>query len=152
MSREKQSELKKKGYEKVLKLSKKLQKHIERNLNIKHINYKIQYILHDPFTFVNAYTKISKNKGALTRGYNDDNIMEYFGLKQATKLARKKKMSMKKIFVKYGKKLDISITTKSIKAEIVRYTEFSDLTQLIYRRKNQIHKPITPMDSDPFRI
>lgn len=88
MSREKQSELKKKGYEKVLKLSKKLQKHTERNLNIKHTNYKIQYILHDPFTFVNAYTKISKNKGALTKGYNDDNIMEYFGLEQATNLAK----------------------------------------------------------------
>jgi hypothetical protein len=48
-------------------------------------------LLHDPFTFVNAYTKISKNKGALTKGYKDSSDMGYFGLKKAQIIANKTK-------------------------------------------------------------
>jgi retron-type reverse transcriptase len=88
LSQKERSELIKKGYEQIQQLSKKLKKHTKRNENLNHINYKIHYLLHDPFTFVNAYTKISKNKGALTEGYDDDNIMEYFGLTQAKKIAK----------------------------------------------------------------
>jgi len=45
--------------------------------------------LHDPFIFVNAYTKISKNKGALTKGYKDNSDIEYFGLEKAQIIANK---------------------------------------------------------------
>ncbi len=48
-----------------------------RNLNIKHINNKINYLLCDPFIFVNVYANISKNKGALTKGIpSDEEIMK----------------------------------------------------------------------------
>ena len=52
--------------------AKKLIRHTERNKNTTHINHKVQHLLYDPFTFVNAYAKISKNKGALTEGHKDD--------------------------------------------------------------------------------
>lgn len=74
---------------KIKKLSNKLDKHTERNKNTSHINYKIHYLLHDPFTFVNAYTKISKNKEALTKGYEDNSDIEYFGLEKAQIIANK---------------------------------------------------------------
>jgi nicotine oxidoreductase len=70
-------------------LSKRLRDHAERNKDGEHINHKIFYLLHDPFTFVNAYAKISKNAGALTEGYNEDGMMRLFGLEQATKIANK---------------------------------------------------------------
>ena len=35
-----------------------------RNRNTAKINYKLHYLFCDPFTFNNAYSKISKNKGA----------------------------------------------------------------------------------------
>lgn len=42
-----------------------------RNLNTDHINYKIYYLLENPSTIIDAYSKISKNKGALTKGFED---------------------------------------------------------------------------------
>lgn len=69
-----------KGQKENLKEGKSLEKHTKRNLNTKHINYKFMYLLHDPFTFVNAYTKIIKNKGALTEGHEDEGEIELFGL------------------------------------------------------------------------
>lgn len=69
-------------------LGKQLMKYADRNLNTKHINRKIFFLLRDPFIYINAYAKISKNKGALTKGYQDDNMMEYFGKAEAEKLAR----------------------------------------------------------------
>ena len=36
----------------VEKLSKKLRQHGNRNKNTEHINHKIFYLFHDPFTFV----------------------------------------------------------------------------------------------------
>lgn len=71
--------IKNKGLKKIERLGLKLRKHVERNQNLKHINYKIFYLLHEPFTYVNAYKNISKNKGSLTKGYEDEKIMEYFG-------------------------------------------------------------------------
>ena len=70
------------------RLGDKLKKHTKRNENTQHINYKIFHLLKDPFIFVNAYTKISKNRGALSKGYKDSNIMKYFGTKQAKRLAK----------------------------------------------------------------
>ena len=62
-SKEEKHLIKKLGEKKILKLGKKLKQHTKRNSNTNHINYKIFHLLYDPFTFVNAYTKISKNKG-----------------------------------------------------------------------------------------
>lgn len=84
--------LAKEGINLIKKLSKRLIEHTKRNKNTKHINYKIHYLLHDPFTFINAYTKISKNKGALTKGYKDENVMQLFGLVKAENIAKKIKM------------------------------------------------------------
>lgn len=77
------------GIEKIEKLGKSLKGHTRRNLDTSHINYKIQYLLHDPFTFVNAYAKISNNKGAFTKGVENDNIIQLFGLEKANNLAKK---------------------------------------------------------------
>jgi hypothetical protein len=89
LSKKERKNLIERGKKQIKKLSYKLDRHTERNKNTSHINYKINYLLHDPFTFVNAYTKISKNKGALTKGYKDDGDIEYFGLKKAKILAEK---------------------------------------------------------------
>lgn len=70
----------------ILRKAKKLSKHTERNINTNHINYKLFYLLLDPFTFVNAYTKISKNKGALTKGHEDEGTMKYFGIDAAKRI------------------------------------------------------------------
>ena len=43
--------------------AKKLIRHTERNKHTTHVNYKVHHLLHDPFIFVNACAKISKNKG-----------------------------------------------------------------------------------------
>ena len=74
------------GKTEILRKAKKFNKHTKRNLNTNHINYKLFYLLLDPFTFVNAYTKISKNKGALTKGHEDEGTMEYFGIDAAKRI------------------------------------------------------------------
>ena len=50
-----------------------------RNPNTKNQNNGLYHLLCQPLTFVNAYSKISKNLGALTKGYKDEAIMQYFG-------------------------------------------------------------------------
>lgn len=74
---------------KIAHLGKDLSRLVQRNTNTQHINYKIHYLLCDPFTFANAYAKISKNVGALTPGANDDEIMAFFGKANAIELANK---------------------------------------------------------------
>lgn len=76
------------GKKKIENLGKFLEKHAERNQNTKHINRKIFHLLRHPFIYVNAYLKISKNRGALTKGYQDEGLMAYFGIEQAKKLSR----------------------------------------------------------------
>jgi group II intron reverse transcriptase/maturase len=74
----------------ILIRAKKLENFTSRNTNTSHKNYKIHYLLHDPFTFVNAYAKVSKNKGALTKGVSTDSeLMSYFGLTNAENIAKK---------------------------------------------------------------
>lgn len=73
----------------ITKLGKKLSRHVYRNEDTGHINHKIQYLLHDPFTYINAYTKISKNKGALTKGHFDEGDVQLFGIEKAKALAKK---------------------------------------------------------------
>lgn len=89
MKKEKTSYTRIEGKENIDKLAFRLREHTKRNKNPGHINYKIHHLLHDPFTFVNAYTKISKNRGALTEGYNDEGVMKLFGLETATSIAKK---------------------------------------------------------------
>jgi group II intron reverse transcriptase/maturase len=61
-----------------------------RNEDVNHINYKIYYLLCNPFIYVNAYAKISKNPGALTKGIkSDDEIMTFFGKSNAENIAQK---------------------------------------------------------------
>ena len=63
----------------------------KRNENINHINYKIHYLLCDPFTYVNAYAKKSFGcKGALTKGIaKDEELIRFFDYKNAVKIANK---------------------------------------------------------------
>lgn len=62
----------------------------QRNQNTQHKNFKLYHLLCAPFTFINAYVKISKNKGALTKGPNKDGeIRKYFGFKDANQIATK---------------------------------------------------------------
>lgn len=77
------------GVEFIESLGIALGEHTKRNKDTSHVNYKIHYLLHDPFTFVNAYAKISKNKGALAKGFDDDNVIQLFGLEKATNIAKK---------------------------------------------------------------
>lgn len=88
-SKEERKEFIKTEKEHIKKLGRELEKHIKRNININHINYKIHHLLRDPFIFISAYAKISKNRGALTKGYKDSNVMVYFGQNQAKKIAKK---------------------------------------------------------------
>ena len=63
-------------------LSKKffhLEEHTRRNKDTKHINYKIYYLLCNPYTFANAYAKINKNKGTIF----------FFGRSNAKEIAKK---------------------------------------------------------------
>lgn len=70
-------------------LSKALRAFSERNQLTSNVNYKVYHLLCQPFTFVNAYSKFSKNKGAYTLGYKDENIMEFFGKLNAQAIANK---------------------------------------------------------------
>lgn len=120
-----------KGKKLIEQKSKKLTEHTKRNQKTSHINYKIFYLLHDPYTFVNAYAKISKNKGALTEGHEDDKIMEFFGLRKAEKIANQIKgdqykfKSVKRTWIdKPGKKkkrpIDVPSQSDRIVQEAIR--------------------------------
>lgn len=74
-------------------LGTRFHKFVQRNQNGIHINYKIHHLLHDPFIFVNAYAKITKNKGAMTEKHDNEGIMKFFGLNEATKIATKIKQN-----------------------------------------------------------
>lgn len=77
-------------FDKTMVKGKNFTRHTLRNKDTTHINYKIYHLLGDPFTFVNAYTKISKNDGALTKGISsDEEITRFFGLIEAESIARK---------------------------------------------------------------
>lgn len=116
----------------VTKLGKKLYRHTYRNKDTNHINYKIQYLLHDPFTFINAYTKISKNKGTHTKeGHLDEGDVQLFGIRKANALAKKIKEGsyqfkpVKRTWIpKPGKKkkrpVDVSTQSDRIVQEAIR--------------------------------
>jgi group II intron reverse transcriptase/maturase len=67
-----------------------LNKLVHRNQNTKQMNYKLHHLLHDPFIYINAYSKISKNKGALSKGViKDEDVMQSFSLEKAQHIANK---------------------------------------------------------------
>lgn len=73
--------------------SKYLENHKHRNNDTSHINYKIHYLLEKPFTYINAYARVSKNKGALTKAtQTDQEVMRLFGLEKAQSIANKVKL------------------------------------------------------------
>lgn len=133
-------------------LSKKLANFEKNNKNTKKINYKIYYLLLDPFTFINAYTKISKNAGALSKGYEDDNFMQMFGLSKALTIVKKMKKNdykfkpVKRTWIpKPGKKkkrpIDVPTQSDRIVQEAIRgileaiyepiFQEFEKKTKLL---------------------
>jgi RNA-directed DNA polymerase len=68
----------------------KLKSHTNRNTDTSHINFSIYHLLCDPFTFVNAYARVSKNKGALTKGVEQDSeTIRLFGNTLAEKISKK---------------------------------------------------------------
>jgi len=68
----------------------KLNSHTARNESISHINASIYHLLCDSFTFGNAYVKISKNRGALTKGVAQDaEVNQYFGQNTQDSIAAK---------------------------------------------------------------
>ena len=60
----------------------------KRNQNIKHINYKIYYLLCQPETFLIAYKKISKNQSFLMKKVIKNKLF-VFGFIQANEIAQK---------------------------------------------------------------
>jgi len=86
LTKKEKSSLIKQSRDLITKLGKRLNAHTQRNLNTNHINGKVFHLFRDPFLFVNAYTKISKNKGSLTEGYKDSETMKYFGIAKANQL------------------------------------------------------------------
>ena len=70
------------------KNSQHLHAHYLRNQDTTHINYKIFHLLGNPYTFVTAYTNISKNKGVLSKGIEEDQeVNKFFGQINAQYLA-----------------------------------------------------------------
>jgi group II intron reverse transcriptase/maturase len=66
--------------------STKLTKFVQRNKNPQHINHSIYFLLLNPFTLENAFTNLSRNKGAFTVGVNTGTIQGY-SRKHSIKLA-----------------------------------------------------------------
>lgn len=110
---------------------KKFDNHKKKNENTSHINRKVFHLLRYPFIYVNAYTKISKNKGATMKECENEQIIQYFGLKQAELIAKKitdgtyKFISAKRSWsLKPGKNtkrsIDVSMQSDKIVQEALR--------------------------------
>jgi len=76
-------------FNKIDKFAKPLANLTIRNQNSTRINKRIYHLLCQPFTFVNAYSKISKNTGALTKSFSDNNIMSYVEKINADQIAQR---------------------------------------------------------------
>lgn len=61
----------------IFDMAHKLQRHTSRNFNTTNINSQIYHILLCPFTLDNAYSNLSRNKGAFTEGVITGNIQGY---------------------------------------------------------------------------
>lgn len=123
---------------KIENLSVRFQDHVTRNTNSSHINYKIHYLLHDPFTLVNAYTRIIKNKEGLLKSFNNRKIMKFFCLESAKRIANKLKKNqyefkpIKKIWIlkpNKKKKQPIDIPPQS---DIIVQEALKNILEAIY--------------------
>jgi hypothetical protein len=117
---------------------------------------KASWLVYNTFQIVQKYNKIFKGIfnyykpcERYNRLYQISYILQYSCAKT---LARRKKVSMTKIFKLYNRNLGIKKIIKSLTNEIIRYTEFTDLTSLIKRKKQDNIENFTPIDRDPFRI
>ena len=70
------------GKASIIKKGELFTKFTTRNKNTKQINYKVHYLLHDPFLYLHAYAKVSKNDGG-----DNESTLECFGLKDAEDIA-----------------------------------------------------------------
>lgn len=112
----------------VKEFSKYLVSFSNRNKNTKHINHHIYYLLCNPYTFVNAYAKISKNKGAFTKGINpEEETMFDFGRSHAKVIAQKFKTNSftwspvrRTMIPKPGKKKMRPIDTPTLEDRVVQ--------------------------------
>lgn len=106
----------------------RLKRHTDRNKNVTHTNYKIYHLLCDPFTFNNAYAKISKNAGALTKGVDStEKTMSFYQNKDAERIANQFKNgnyqwspTRRTLIPKPGKKKMRPIDTPTQKDRIVQ--------------------------------
>ena len=65
-----------------------LRNHVNRNLSLFHTNFKIYYLLCQPYTFVNAQINMRANSGFLTKGVDDkETINDHFGQYTAIAIA-----------------------------------------------------------------
>lgn len=77
-----------KGRGKITKLHYQLDRLRICNLDTQHINHKIYHLLCDPYTFVNAYSNVSKNFGAFSKGIqNEEEYIRYFSISKAENIA-----------------------------------------------------------------
>ena len=111
------------------------------------INYFTFFVIF--FIFVNAHTKVRKNKGVLTKRYKNDNILGYFGKEKVEEISKwiiKSKYKfkpVKRIWIpKPGKNtkclIDVPTHSDRIAQEVVR-----EILQAIYELvfKEQGEKP-----------
>lgn len=111
----------------------KLKRLRERNLTATHVNRKIFYILHDPYTFADAYARISKSRvTTIKASLSNDTAMDHIGQTNAITLANKFKTDcysfnpVRKTFTpKLGKKkkeqtMNISNQEDRIVQEVIR--------------------------------
>lgn len=114
---------------------------------------KPSWIVYNEFQIVQKYAQVFRGIfdyyrpcERLTRLARISYILQY---SCARALARRKKVSMKKIFEMYGKMMLIKTTIKGTKTESTRVVRFFDLTTL--RKMPKINSP-TLINKDPFRI
>lgn len=116
---------------------------------------KPQWRIYDEFAIVQKYAQIFRGIfnyyepcGRLTRLAHVSYILQYSCAKT---LAGKKQLSLREIFNKYGKDLNIEIKIESTKGTRIRNIKFMDFTTL--RKQNQTHfDNRVPEMFDPFRI
>ena len=118
---------------------------------------KASWLVYNEFQIVQKYNHIFRSIlnyyepcERYNRLYQISYILQYSCAKT---LAKRKKMSMAKVFKLYNRNLGIKKTIKSLTNEVVRYAEFTNLSIWIERKKKQNNlKNFTPTSKDPFRI
>jgi retron-type reverse transcriptase len=112
--------------EKIISEAKYLKIHTERSKNTRHIHTNLYWLLIKPFTYLNAYGNLSRNKGATTPGIDGKSISG-FSWEECKKLAEKIKTQtfeptpVKRIWInKPGKKEKRPLGIPTIQDRIVQ--------------------------------